>query len=211
MPAATPRNRWARSFTQSKNARRPAGFMTSCLHGLEFEPRRVDAFEHFGGDRPAKRPGVFAGRPDRGVNARRIVGVECQAVDHIGPVDVAVFFIVAVHCAGDFERRDPGALAGLIIPGRERHPIGDIDNARHVFGALGVARHPVQLICDPSQHGYSCNTQVSLVPPPCDELTTREPSVRATRVSPPGTTVTSSPERTNGRRSTCRGATPDST
>ncbi|CAN1552314.1 hypothetical protein MCETHM1_02228 [Flavobacteriaceae bacterium] len=32
--------------------------------------------------------------------------------------------------------------------------------------------------------------QVSLLPPPCEELTTNEPSVNATRVSPPGTIST---------------------
>ena len=37
------------------------------------------------------------------------------------------------------------------------------------------------------------STQVSLLPPPCDELTTSEPLRSATRVSPPGTMVTSSP------------------
>ena len=30
----------------------------------------------------------------------------------------------------------------------------------------------------------SSSTQVSFVPPPCDELTTREPSFKATRVRP---------------------------
>src|SRR5262249_27028060 len=47
------------------------------------------------------------------------------------------------------------------------------------------------------------STQVSLDPPPWLELTTREPSTRATRDSPPGSTHTSSPSLTaNGRRST---------
>ena len=48
---------------------------------------------------------------------------------------------------------------------------------------------------------------MSLDPPPWLELTTSEPSVSATRVSPPGSTHTSSPSLTaNGRRSTWRGA-----
>src|SRR6202012_2899053 len=53
--------------------------------------------------------------------------------------------------------------------------------------------------------------QVSLVPPPCDELTTSEPSCNATRVSPPATIVTVLPDSTNGRRSIWRGAMPAST
>ena len=32
------------------------------------------------------------------------------------------------------------------------------------------------------------STQVSLLPPPCDELTTSEPLRMATRVRPPGST-----------------------
>ena len=40
------------------------------------------------------------------------------------------------------------------------------------------------------------STHVSLVPPPCDEFTTSEPSRSATRVSPPGTRSISVPDRT---------------
>ena len=47
-------------------------------------------------------------------------------------------------------------------------------------------------------------TQVSLEPPPWEELTTSEPRRSATRVSPPGRTVTFSPATTNGRRSMWR-------
>ncbi|CPB94213.1 Uncharacterised protein [Mycobacterium tuberculosis] len=44
---------------------------------------------------------------------------------------------------------------------------------------------------------------MSLEPPPWLELTTREPSTNATRVSPPGSTHTSLPSLTaNGRKST---------
>src|SRR3954452_3478138 len=51
------------------------------------------------------------------------------------------------------------------------------------------------------------STQVSFDPPPWLEFTTSEPSGSATRVSPPGSTHTSSPSLTaNGRRSTWRGA-----
>src|SRR3974390_351814 len=39
----------------------------------------------------------------------------------------------------------------------------------------------------------SRSTHVSLLPPPCDELTTSDPLRNATRVSPPGTSVTFSP------------------
>jgi hypothetical protein len=41
--------------------------------------------------------------------------------------------------------------------------------------------------------------QVSLVPPPCDELTTSEPSFSATRVRPPGTICTVLPDSTRAQ------------
>ena len=50
------------------------------------------------------------------------------------------------------------------------------------------------------------STQVSLLPPPCELLTTSEPRVRATRVRPPGMMVTSLPTRMYGRRSTWAGS-----
>ncbi len=54
--------------------------------------------------------------------------------------------------------------------------------------------------------GSGPTTQVSLDPPPCEELTTSSPSGSATRVSPPGSTHTRLPSLTaNGRRSTWRG------
>src|SRR5882762_3017734 len=51
---------------------------------------------------------------------------------------------------------------------------------------------------------FSPMIQVSLLPPPCEELTTSEPARSATRVRPPGMIVTFSPYRMKGRRSTCR-------
>ena len=41
----------------------------------------------------------------------------------------------------------------------------------------------------------SANTQVSLLPPPCEELTTSEPFLSATRVRPPGRTKMSLPHK----------------
>src|SRR5690606_16234298 len=55
-------------------------------------------------------------------------------------------------------------------------------------------------------------TQVSLVPPPCEELTISEPAVMATRVRPHGTMrISLPPDSTKGRRSMWRGAMPAST
>src|SRR6266851_9567680 len=93
---------------------------------------------------------------------------------------------------------------------RARHAMADLDDARDVLGPLDVARKPIEAVGGATQH-QSSNTQVSLVPPPWLELTTSEPSRRATRVRPPGTMWISLPDSTKGRRSTWRGATPLST
>ena len=72
----------------------------------------------------------------------------------------------------------------------------DIQHARGVLGALQIAAHPVQTVGDAREHDvYSLSTQVSLLPPPCDEFTTSDPLRSATRVSPPGTMVTLSPNK----------------
>src|SRR5437868_1585953 len=83
-----------------------------------------------------------------------------------------------------------------------------IYEARHRDTALDISRGPVEIVRDSAEHYPS--TQVSLVPPPCDEFTTSDPSRRATRVSPPGTRSTVLPDSTYGRRSMWRGARPDS-
>ena len=55
-------------------------------------------------------------------------------------------------------------------------------------------------------------THVSFVPPPWLEFTTSDFSVMATRVNPPGTTLTLfAPWSTKGRKSTCLGAMPCAT
>ena len=61
----------------------------------------------------------------------------------------------------------------------------------------------------PSASARAASTiQVSLLPPPWDELTIRDPGSRATLVSPPGVTYApSGPSNVKGRRSTWRGAT----
>src|SRR4029077_12089812 len=80
----------------------------------------------------------------------------------------------------------------------------DVQEAARVLGPLDVAARPVERLGDAAEH-QALSTQVSLLPPPCEELTTSEPSRSAARVSPPGTTDVTRLESTNGRRSTCAG------
>src|SRR5207245_353828 len=102
-----------------------------------------------------------------------------------------------------FEQPQPTArarLRGLVQAQLKIH----IDQAGGVLGALQVTAHPVQTVRDSGEHcrspalssyrlHHARRTQVSLLPPPCDELTTSDPRRSATRVSPPGTRVTFSP------------------
>ena len=80
----------------------------------------------------------------------------------------------------------------------------DVQEAARVLRPLDVAARPVERLCDAAQH-QERRTQVSLLPPPCEELTTSEPSRSAARVSPPGTTLVILLESTKGRRSTWAG------
>ena len=76
----------------------------------------------------------------------------------------------------------------------ERQVGVDVDQARRVLGALEVAarssrrrrRRVTACGSSPAPSGYS-STQVSLLPPPWEELTTSDPRRSATRVRPPGT------------------------
>ena len=67
----------------------------------------------------------------------------------------------------------------------------DLEQACRVFGALEIAAQPVQVVGHAREHllatSTHSSTHVSLLPPPCEELTTSDPRRRATRVRPPGT------------------------
>jgi hypothetical protein len=56
-----------------------------------------------------------------------------------------------------------------------REVLGHEQQARDVLGALDVPPHPVNRVGDARQHQplrRGASTQVSLLPPPCDEFTT---------------------------------------
>ena len=73
--------------------------------------------------------------------------------------------------------------------------LGDDQEAGDVLRPLEIAPHPVERVGDPGEdHGSrGASTQVSLLPPPWEELTTNEPGRSATRVRPPGKTRMRSP------------------
>src|SRR5262249_50205628 len=100
--------------------------------------------------------------------------------------------------AGHGQQRPP------FIPGFARilhqHPVVYVEQPGAPFRPLKIASQAKQIAGNPPQHGAP-STQVSLLPPPCDELTISEPSRSATRVRPPANTRAEAPSSTNGRRS----------
>src|SRR5262249_28630218 len=120
--------------------------------------------------------------------------------------------------AGGGDRGFPFVAGSYIGKGQRRKAVGRLENSRKIFGTFHVTRQPVKIVGGAREHlnpvstTHPSKTQVSFVPPPWLEFTTRDPSFSATRVRPPGTMRTPSrPVSTNGRKSTCRDATPFST
>ncbi len=148
-------------------------------------PGRVDALPHVAGDRGTHGAGIVARGADGGLDARRIALVEDQEVDHVLCGDVVMQALVGEVAGRTLQRRTPFVAVAFHGAGHQRDSVTDLEEARHVLGALHVARHPEQGGCRPAEH-QSSSTQVSLVPPPWLEFTTSEPFFSATRVRPPG-------------------------
>src|ERR1700694_3300652 len=192
--------------------------------GIDQQIKFVELFPHCRGDDLANRARVLPGGADAGPDRIDVVRIEREKLDDAllrgRPVALLEFGGVAgnVHEGLPLLRRANRQI---------EHEIQvDVDETRDVLGALDVAAHPVDGIGDTTEHyrgtprgtstatsppegpsssaGSSASTQVSLLPPPCDELTTNDPFVSATRVKPPGKTKISSPCRMYGRRSTWR-------
>ena len=151
----------------------------------------VDVLPHLHRNDLAHRAGVLAGRAQAGYQGVCVVAVAQQESQRAVAVRLAVLLLEPRLVAGDVDQRIPllGGAGRLV----EHEAVVHVDEARHVVGPLHVAAHPVDGIGDPAQHGPapvapSASTQVSLLPPPWDELTTSEPLRRATRVRPPGST-----------------------
>ena len=178
---------------------------------LQFDPGGVFGFPYFGGQGAAHGPGILARRRQAARDRRWIIRVAHHEVDNGRLRQRRIFGIERWFQFGNAEQCAPSFFG---FQHSVRHQCilqPHVEHAGRIFGALGVAGHPEQVICGAAQHGSFSSIQVSFVPPPCDELTTSEPSCSATRVSPPGTIETVLPDSTKGRRSMWRGAMPDST
>ncbi len=142
----------------------------------------VDLQPHIAGDQRPQGARIFPGRTDRGEDGTGIF----QPGDVIGD-DVLGGLLGELRgemLLVGIERQDPGpaALARTRPLKRGLH----LQDARHAFGALQIAGQPEDAFgvarkqCR-AHEAPPLRTQVSLVPPPCEELTTIEPFGRATR------------------------------
>ena len=166
----------------------------------QLQPGGVEGFPGIGGDAAPHRMGIFA-RPLQAAGDRgRFVQRKAQGLPQTGRGDVAVNGQKGCPCAGQGQR-DGDVLLEVASLRQQGQFAADVQCPRQVFGPLQIAAHPVEMRCGTRQHDYSSRTQVSLVPPPCDEFTTSDPSASATRVRPPATMRVWRPDSTNGRRS----------
>ena len=164
---------------------------------LVVEQRPIDVVEllpHFGGDYIADLASVFAGNGDA---AHHAVGIGLGAHQKLHHLLRASFWIKTVEqfpIATGINQGQPGfGAAGRAVEG---HRFAHLHKAGDVFGPLHIAVDPIKGVGDAAQHGCSLTIQVSLQPPPWEELTTREPRRRATRVRPPGLTQAPLPRST---------------
>src|ERR1700733_7154751 len=187
------------------------------LEPFQLKPGIVDRRPGLGGQRGAHGASRGA-RVLQAIADRGGVGeVEGQEFNRGVFVKLAVLFHEPHIGAGGVKRALP--FADLLAVGLRQifEPERRLDGSGDIVGPLHGAGEAEEIVGSARKHGGHAGPsspstiQVSLVPPPWLELTTSDPSFSATRVRPPGTMRTpSAPERTNGRRSTWRGATPPS-
>src|ERR1700680_3503807 len=151
----------------------------------------------------AQRAQVCAHRLDTTADRGRVLPVEDEKSDHESVAGMAVLGREQFLLGGDADQR----LPRLEVARRdfEQQMVVDVDQAGAPLAAFEGKPPPQQRTRYAPQH-FSPSTQVSLLPPPCDELTMSEPSRSATRVRPPASTRGFSPSSTKGRRSTWRAA-----
>src|SRR5580698_5130305 len=149
---------------------------------LVIEP--IETLPLFGGDFFAHLAGVFAGSIYAVGNGGVMHGIENEAACH--RIEITVPFNACRIAQGCNQKLPAGFGAGAA--GVEHQVHGHVELANGILRPLKVAAHPVEAIGNAAKHRRTlpnpmsqCDsrTHVSLLPPPCDELTTREPFSRA--------------------------------
>ena len=157
---------------------------------------RIQRVPHLAGQRGPHDAPVFPRAFKAGGDRGRVVAVEKQIAFDVALHRVAVFVAEPVGGAGGPQERIPFVAIAMPDGRQKRDPRPHLQKPGHHLRPLDIAADPVEVVGGPAQHViYSASTQVSLTPPPCEELTTSEPSRSATRVRPPGTSSIFSPTR----------------
>ena len=168
------------------------------LIGLELLVRLVQRDEHLDGQGLADGAGIVARLLEREEDRVGMARIDRQGVQgglHQRPH--AARGLAAVAVGEDRVQLAPLRPGHLLVETHDlaAHLLGDDQEAGDVLRPLEIASHPVERVGDPGEdHGSrGASTQVSLLPPPWEELTTNEPARSATRVRPPGKTRMRSP------------------
>ena len=155
----------------------------------------VDLLPHLRGDDLADGTGVLARLVKTGNDGVRIIPIEGQETENILLGGLAVLLLEPLVVAGNGDHRLP-LLMGIHFQIEHEVKI-DVDKTGNILGPFDITGHPVNMISDTAQHfcfssffptitGH--HPGVLTAAPPWEELTTREPFFRATRVKPPGRT-----------------------
>src|SRR5262249_6049580 len=156
----------------------------------------------FRGDPMPQRTRAFTRRADTTTDRGRVLVIEGVEGQNRGLIGAGVTLLEDLAFPSNGQQRSPRLR--VLRRTLNQQMVVDVDQARAPLRAFEVTRGPEQVVGDSSQHQTS-TTQVSLLPPPCEEFTIKDPSRSATRVRPPGSTRAFDPSSTNGRRSTWRG------
>ena len=124
------------------------------MHRLPFprfekEAQAVDALPHFVGDLITDSPGIFARRTNAVQDAVWILGTERKEVGGQITLDFRMKGVVLLFISGGHQQRTPklGRIRSF-RSGIEKQILCGKEQAREVFSALHVARHPVDAVGD---------------------------------------------------------------
>ena len=132
----------------------------------------VDVLPQLARDAVADGPGVLPHPGDAADDGIGVVLAEPEELEHGLRRRVAVELEEPLVLAAHADDRVPAQQVGLLRLLEQRVEV-DVEQARGLLRPLHVAPHPEQRFGDPREHHASPrSTQVSLLPPPCDEFTT---------------------------------------
>ena len=158
---------------------------------LQQQVQRIELFKQIRRQGVADLARVFAGNRNAVADRIGVLRLPCDEGDHIGRAGCWMQLFKQTPVGAGINQRGP--LTGIARGVVERDAPAHFEKTHQIFGALDVAENPVEAVGYTAEHG---TTQVSLLPPPWDEFTTKESRLRATRVSPPGVTQVDCPRST---------------